>query len=768
MNGGLYYSPRANIFVNGSIVPKGSIEFFVNGSLVTQKAVYSDAGLTASLGSVVFANAAGDLVNGSGNTTAVYLAGGKYTIRVRAAGTAGVANGAVLYTQDNVMGNPDAEDISYTTPYTGAVEQSLEDWLKQKGLSPEDFGAATTFNQSVDDTSYVNACVSACLLQGRPMWLQRKYTTTGTTIAATDVTKRGLFIGGTGGAEFKREDYAAACGFTAFQNNQAFVLRFSDRAAAGNSDMINVTMQNVLVDGNGFTLTKGIVECEALSQAKFLNCSFINAVSPAFVARFLEDANFINCNFGRCGASNGRPAFCFSSVSNSDFEAIGSNAVNFVSCRFEFVDGPLVGTEPNDAYTWVSTISFNGMCKFENGVFEQYGSNRANYYMMDFRDGQQGRKVVMVNDGHFSICDTGNTLGLFAVGGCDQFIVDNYQASIGSGTINILKVANRDNSKAEGRIIRIGSGSVRVANVTGSGDSITVAAPSVSNEFPIHFEYPLHERGFSLAEMHNDGVNRVLSAVRYGYPAEGNSEMVIDPDPSTDPCLSNPALVKSVVGANGNALFIFGHNGTGLGTAGYTGYHEKLPFRAKVWVRVKKAGNAAAATIRLVTGPIGSSTNLQTIALSNTTWSWVSFDPVLLSATANLRVSGISTNQADHTIYLDAGYIEYVQNASTFEAQDYGAVSTSRTIPAANAGQPVRIYTINDTSAGGNEIQTIAQGSFAGQELILKSANTSTQTVLLKNSAGSPNFISIGSDFTIPIGRGIRLIFDGTNWTFAG
>lgn len=76
------------------------------------------------------------------------------------------------------------------------------------------------------------------------------------------------------------------------------------------------------------------------------------------------------------------------------------------------------------------------------------------------------------------------------------------------------------------------------------------------------------------------------------------------------------------------------------------------------------------------------------------------------------------------------------------------------------------IYSRVEVSVGDVTINSITQGAFPGQKLIINNRNTSSATLKIKSS--STGKIILSAPIDISIGQGTILIWDGANWRSAG
>lgn len=114
---GIVFTPAGRIVdVAGATVPGGTIEFYSAGTSAP-KAVYSDRGLTTSLGATVYLDSGGHPVSSQGSSTKVLVYTGSALIKMIVKD----ANGTTLATYDNVQCAIDTSTFGTGTGTGGAV-----------------------------------------------------------------------------------------------------------------------------------------------------------------------------------------------------------------------------------------------------------------------------------------------------------------------------------------------------------------------------------------------------------------------------------------------------------------------------------------------------------------------------------------------------------------------------------------------------------------------------------------------------------------------
>lgn len=76
-----------------------------------------------------------------------------------------------------------------------------------------------------------------------------------------------------------------------------------------------------------------------------------------------------------------------------------------------------------------------------------------------------------------------------------------------------------------------------------------------------------------------------------------------------------------------------------------------------------------------------------------------------------------------------------------------------------------RVFVRVEAQIAGVVINTLTQGAFPGQILIINNRNSSTASLVIANSSGG--LLTLGSSATLTAGRGITLVWDGSTWRSA-
>lgn len=605
-------------------------------------------------------------------------------------------------------------------------------------VSPEMFGAPVSYSGSVDDSTAVNAAIAAAISTGKPLILNRLYRC-GELTGISQTTGHGLTIRGNTGKEFKRQR-ANSTGLEALANGQDYILKFGVTTSGTGVD--NVLLEDFMLSGADKTIDKGLLWAASLTQVSFRGMSFRRAKGSLIYANKLEDANFIDCGFALAGNSDDKPIICWGDAAGSEadpLDRIGNNAIRFIGNRFEFHDGPITGIEAGTTNAWASSIFFD-QCKFESGAHTTadssvaYGSNRASYFQHDYRDGLATRVNVYFDGCHHSNCDTGDTLGLFRVGGGNDFISRGAKLSASNAsTINLFTLEAASSAAASVKNFAMIDTSVRTFDTSFGSQGVTLTLTN-KNYFPITYNHPI-ANGHSAAAVIT---NRNTMGLLYGaeIAVMDNSDLsivrcVTDPDPVSDASLYPGKSVLAITGASPNIMTILAVEDL---TQTIIGYSPKLGCRARIFMRVKKSGNVANAGIIVRHG----ATEVNTV-ISNTTWAWKYVDIDLGGAGTELRIKGNSGNQADHTVYLDAvrvEFIDFIDTSVTYNPAnlaDAARTSTTITVTGASLGDYVEVFP--------------PAGYAAGPQGILCYANVTaadTVTLYLQNNTGGA--IDLASD----------------------
>ena len=110
---------------------------------------------------------------------------------------------------------------------------------------------------------------------------------------------------------------------------------------------------------------------------------------------------------------------------------------------------------------------------------------------------------------------------------------------------------------------------------------------------------------------------------------------------------------------------------------------------------------------------------------------------------------------------------EYVVGYNTkplgYRVFTFGAAG-NQTIDLQLAGDD-RVLVRVEAQVSGVVINTLTQGAFPGQILIINNRNSSTASLVIANSSGG--LLTLGSSATLTAGRGITLVWDGSTWRSA-
>lgn len=107
--------------------------------------------------------------------------------------------------------------------------------------------------------------------------------------------------------------------------------------------------------------------------------------------------------------------------------------------------------------------------------------------------------------------------------------------------------------------------------------------------------------------------------------------------------------------------------------------------------------------------------------------------------------------------------IGYNQAPLGYRVFTYGTAG-NQTLDLQFAGNESVFVRVEATIAG-VVINSVTQGAFAGQRLIINNRNTSTSSVVIANNSGG--LLIMGTSATLTAGRGITLVWDGGNWRSA-
>lgn len=554
----------------------------------------------------------------------------------------------------------DGSDVAHLGEALTTLQSRVEAAIHY--VTPEMFGAPTTGDGN--DTEYVQNAVDAAIASGQPLVLNRMYDVDPiTAINGTSTFKNSLSIIGNGTAAFKR-NVDSHRGLRA-RGNQAHVLQLGgDRWTRAQPfyTLVGFNASGITFDGGGFTLPNGVLLSQKCSQAKLDRCNFRRARGPVVLARFMEDWNFNDCNFGLCGNNDGVPAFAFDNHFDDDREP-GNNAIIIHGARFEFVDGPLIGTVPNATNPWVSTLLISDT-KFEAGSVtldpgqgdpgEIYGAHSRNYYLWDFRDGPYLRKVICAQHLHLSAVT--RSKGLFALGNCGQFLVSDVQISTSGARheIELYHIAARDGGTVEARGIDIRRLNIRQFSLTGTYPGFKWVNRSTR---PVHFEIPEEIHSVGLARLHNTRVAGVHYASEIAS-GTGIAALRMDPDPGSDPCLSPFGTVAgSAPGRDEVMIQLSGNDFSSI--PGRVGFSDGLDGVVKLSVRCKQAGASPEARIDLAHGQAGERERTA-LVFGHDRWHWINcfFRP---SQGRNWHLRGSRSNVGDTTVYIDAVRFQWVR-----------------------------------------------------------------------------------------------------------
>ncbi len=533
-------------------------------------------------------------------------------------------------------------------------------------LCPEDFGAAESYSALVDDTTFLDAALAACTTYGKILKMNRFYSTTGCLLETQG--ERGLTIQGNCGAAVKR-GYPNETGFVPFTASQEYLVK----TGSGTVDHTNLILQNVTFFGNDATITKAMLWLVVGSMCKASQVSFRRARGAGVYANKMEDFVWSDCQFTLLGNSDGLSAVTFGDLPPAG--SIGSNACFFSKCRFEFIDGPFIGIDPAATTAWASSLFMNE-CKFEvgeittsnDGPDATYGTNAGNYPCFDFRAGVGNRVSVKLQSPFISKAD--DALTVYAIGACDDFIVnDAFYSAANSATIDLFRIQDISGNAVLAQNVQFNRATARSFVQT---DVNTISFTYINKSIaPIQFEYPVSSVYANSAMLVKQNPTRIMYASTYAYPSSVVAQaMVPDPDPASDPAISPGAVVKSVVGTSGSTMMrLSSTEGIKESVAG-VGFVSQIGRKIKIRVRCKKAGNVADAAL-LVRSTIASvGTTAATITVANTTWEWKTVELDLALLGTDLRINAAGTNQADHTVYLDAVEVEYIDYLNKTETED--------------------------------------------------------------------------------------------------
>lgn len=627
------------------------------------------------------------------------------TALVRGYNTPGDQGGGFFFADD---ADTTADDAGLTIKSNGpAIVGRWKRQLIHGKITPEMFGAPLDYSAIGEDTNFVLKAMQAAMTEGMAVLLRRMYRCGELQITTDPNYKGGLTMGGWSGEEFKRQ-HNNSTGLELLDTGQRSILRGGNITG---SAFYNWKLHDMLFSGADKRATQALLSMPNVSQGSLINVSFRRVRGSFVFMNKGEDLNYLNCRFGLGGNSDGIPAVCFGDAAGSPpdpLDRIGSNAIRFNECRFEFIDGPHMGIQPGLTNAWASSV-FVDHCKMEAGDVttsdsnETYGLNRASYPIVDFRTSLENRCTVKFTDMLMSRGDTSNNTMIFGVGACDDFVVTNPQISgSDNGTFNLFQIEDQN-----GNPVRAKNFIFRGANIrTYSEDNQERATITFSNKniFPIKYEHPIGGKHMGNSEIINQNfLNMIYGGASCVMETSDSAKIkcVTDPDPSTDPCLSPTRSVIAASGANSDRLMVLAPK---LYLPTEIGLARKVGRRVRLFLRVKKTGDASTASLRI---RVGTGTTIATVSIPETVWTWKYVDLDLPNVGDDeLRIVNSSANNANHTVYLDAiqlEYIDFIETSFTYDPPSLtngSSTSTTFTATGAEIGDKVDIFPPTAYSGG--------------------------------------------------------------------
>lgn len=150
--------------------------------------------------------------------------------------------------------------------------------------------------------------------------------------------------------------------------NGDYLLKFNNLNTVGAGLSRNITIRDVVFDGNSKTFADAMVVIEGAHQVHFVNCMFTNGVGRIFRFRQVNELQFSGCLFMNWDASASE-AIYFSQVGldsgGSPFLSFNVNGISFdTNCHFESIQGTYIRTHPQAN---VDIMRFIGT-KFESNL----------------------------------------------------------------------------------------------------------------------------------------------------------------------------------------------------------------------------------------------------------------------------------------------------------------------------------------------------------------------------------------------------------------
>lgn len=526
-------------------------------------------------------------------------------------------------------------------PYDASLVTFDNDiWMVREGGSWDEFDVGAygaTGDGVADDTDEILAAINATG-EGGSIKLTGMHATTGIAVTTADATR--FTILGTRGGEAKQSG-GIVTGFCPI-GDQDYVLKIGPDTG---SEVAGVILHGVVFDGKSKIIEKGMLWAANMSQAKIDRCSFRKANGPGLYCNKLEDCQITNCQLMYLGYTSNKGGVVFGAKPTDS--TFGNNVIQFSHCRFEFIDGGHVRTEPGATEAWAVNVRFD-QCKFEAGTDQGWGATASSYGIFSLEDPTFAFYVVnlSIQDCWFEGVQKADCILRLGAFHTVQFQHNTLSCSDAAIVLFRLKTAGGGSTRSDSFIF---------TDNTVRNYSLTYASFAMSYEnlltSPILFEWPI-ERSSPSTMLSKHRPERLLMASEAGEPAT----LVTDPDPSTDPCISFGGTVAAVTGAGGGVLM-------SLGASNYiskpSGLSRFMPTNVRVWIHCKKAGTGTTANLRAISG---ATTLVSAIAVANTTWAWVEtvLDLTLLSATAAITINANTGNDAGHTVYVDAVKIDFI------------------------------------------------------------------------------------------------------------